>query len=463
MDREEQVAVADAAPVEAAAEPTAQPEMQQGRDAGGPVPAVQQEPGREAQKQTASEQAYEGEKEKQAARDTQRVLEYIRTQAKRKAKEPMNLEKDSMFYKRMSEHYLKDAAANPGPETGKAAMNSIGEQLDPSKADPNDYWERNAGAWNEHKVPPGLKLLLPDAPETMGAGTAVMSQANRKELPYIDAPQLIGKPNTDVGEDADVYGGGKNISQLMHWATGVKYGDTDPQTMRDLFLAYEYYHLEGWDKFGEDAINDMIGEDAGRIMGRQLMGGEINNDNMQLKLNDGFNESRAWVGSLIKARQGELDAMITSKTVVESAMWYGKLGTVQWWGDSTIYLDLLRGKSIEEVQQDSRVAHFIDIYSLSYYSEQWQKEQHQKIEHSNFTKSMLKGKYDKVFEKSVKEEPLTDKEKVDAYLDAKAPWVPGFLRPIVKGMAGKRLKGDKQDDNQDQKQDEKQDERQHEQ
>jgi hypothetical protein len=406
----------------------------------GPAPAVdvgqQQEP-----KQTASEQAFEtkgGDAEKAAA-DTQKVLQYIRSQAKLKAQEPQHIQKDSLIYKRLSEHYLKDYLENPSPAAGKGAVDKVGEQLDPEGANPSDYWERNASEWNAHDVPDSVKLLLPDAPDKMGAATDVLRQSNREHMPYIDAPQMIGNPNTETGENSDVYGGGKNVSQLMHWATGVKYADQDPETMRDLFLAYEMYHLEGWDKFGEDSINDMISEDAGRIMGRQLMAGEINQENLAGKLDEGFNESRAWVGSLIKARQKELDAVITSQSVVESQMWYGAMPEqVRWWGDSTIYMDLLGGKSVEDVQGDSRTQHFIEIYSLIYYSDIWQK-QNKKIKHSFFTQSMLAGKYDKVFAKSVKNEELTRREKLDAYLDAKAPWVPGFLRPGLVKAAGSRL------------------------
>jgi hypothetical protein len=379
--------------------------------------------------QTASEQAFAGgDKAAKAAADTQKVLSYIRGQAKVQASTPKNIEKDSLIYQRLENHYLKDYLAKPSKESGTAAVDKVGEQLDPAKADPNDYWESTASAWNAHDVPPSVKLLLPNAPDQMGAGTQALSKENREAMPYIDAPQMIGSPNTDTGKDADVYGGGKNVSQLMHWATGVKHSAQDPEAMRDLFLAYEMYHLEGWNAFGEDSINDMISEEAGRIMGRQLQGAEINKDNLGGKLDEGFNESRAWVGSLIKARQPELDAVITSKTVVESQMWYGEIPeNVQWWGDSTIYMDLLAGKSVEEVQSDSRTQHFIEIYALIYYSDLWQK-QNKKIKHSYFTESMLAGKYDKVFEKSVKNEELTKREKLDAYMDAKAPWVPGFLR-----------------------------------
>jgi len=443
MEREPHRAEAEAAtpPAEVHDDATAKPAAS---SRAGAVPAVAEERAAGTER-TASERAYDpvmAEKAKQAEANTRKVLDFIRSQAKARAKNPEALGKDSMLQKRLQEHYLKDYLANPNKDTGKAAVDKVGAQMDPAKADPTDFWENGAAQWNSHEVPPGLKLLIPGAPDAMGAGTDALSKENRQHLPYLDAPQMIGKPNTDVGADADVYGGGKNVSQLMHWATGVKHSANDPETMRDLFLAYEYYHLEGFDKFGEDAINDLISEDAGRIMGRQLQAGEINDGNLNSKLNEGFDESRAWVGSLIKARQGDLDAVITSKTVVESKMWWGAMPeSVQWWGGSTIYLDLLNGASIEDVEADARTEHFIGIYSLIYHSDEWQKK-HEKVKHSNFTDSMLGGRYDKVFEKSVKGEALTGREKVDAYLDAKAPWVPAFVRPMIEKMAGKRLGGD---------------------
>ena len=378
-----------------------------------------------------------------AAADTQKLLQYIRAQARVMAKKPMMIDKESMFYQRMSQHYLKDYLANPNPQTGQAAVDKTGAQFDPAKADPNDYWEGNVGEWNAHAVPPGVKLLLGDgAPERMGAATDALSKENRAHLPYLDVPQLIGNANTDTGKDADVFGGGKNISQLMHWATGVRYADKDPTVMRDLFLAYENYHLEGWDNFGQDSINDLISEDAGRIMGRQLQGGQLNEKNLQGKLNDGFNESRAWVGSLIKMRQGQLDKMITSPTAPVSNMWWSKKPEDQYkeWGETSFQQDLLAGKSVEDLKKDPRTKHLAEIYSLIYYSDDWQK-QNGKIKHSNFTESMMEGKYDKVFEKSVKNEELTGREKVDAYLDAKAPWVPGFARPLIERLAKDKLGG----------------------
>jgi hypothetical protein len=415
----------------------------------GQLPPVAAAPvAREEARSSASQQAHdvapvlvpETPKERNADAETQKVLGYIQAQAKVKAAEPRSIGKDSMLYQRLDQHYLKDYLAAPSAAAGKAATDKIGEQTDAeTAAKSDDYWEQNAPAWNEHQVPPALKLLSSHAPDSMGAATKIMSKENREHLPYLDVPQMVGNPNTDVGADADVHGGGKNVSQLMHWGTGVKYADQDPQAMRDMFLAYEYYHLEGFDKFGEDSINDMISEDAGRNMGRQLQSGEINRDNLQGKLNEGFDESRAWVGKLIKARQSELDAVITSKEVVQSEMWYGAIeGQVQHWGPTTIYLDLQHGKSVEEVCASQLVQHFIDVYALIYYSDLWQK-QHGAIQTSNFQDGIVAGKYNKIFEKSVKGQPLTGKEKIDAYMDAKAPWVPGFARDAIRKLGGAKL------------------------
>lgn len=420
----------------------------------GAVPPVGKEPAQVEAKSSASQQAHDQGPQQTSAPDvdakpapqrnfaaeTQKVLEYIRTQARVKAEEPKSISKDSMLYKRLDQHYLKDYMAAPSKEAGKAATDKIGEQTDAETSrTSDDYWEQNAVHWNDHKVPDSIKLLSPNAPSSMGAATKLMSKENRAHLPYLDVPQMVGSPNTDTGADADVHGGGKNISQLMHWGTGVKYADQDPQAMRDMFLAYEYYHMEGFDKFGEDSINDMISEDAGRIMGRQLQGGEINQENFHGKLNEGFNESRAWVGKLIKARQAELDAVITSQEVVQSEMWYGAIqGPVQHWGPSTVYLELQNGRTIEEVCASSLVQHFIDVYALIYYSEIWERE-NQRIKLSNFQESIVAGKYDKVFEKAVKNQPLTGKEKMDAYMDARAPWVPGFVRDGIRGAFGSKL------------------------
>jgi hypothetical protein len=213
-----------------------------------------------------------------------------------------------------------------------------------------------------------------------------------------------------------VKGGGKNISQLMHWATGVKYADVDPMAMREMFLAYELFHLEGWDIFAEDPINDLISEEAGRIMGSQLQKGEINAGNMEAKLNDGFNEARAWVGSLLRLRQSQYDAWILSEDPSKSNssnMWWGEIGMTNLWGPDNVFSMLKAGKTVDEVKKWHFVERVIDIYSLIYEAAVWEST-HGKIKNSKFIENMAKGELDGLFAKVTKGEELTLGDKLDA-------------------------------------------------
>ena len=82
------------------------------------------------------------------------------------------------------------------------------------------------------------------------------SRPKRRLMRLIDVPFLVGDANLSEGGDSDFLRGGKNWSNVMHWATGVKYGNLPADALRELFLGYELYHLEGWDVFAEDALND---------------------------------------------------------------------------------------------------------------------------------------------------------------------------------------------------------------
>src|SRR5690349_2418119 len=149
MEREQQQAVAEAAaaPVHEGEEPA--PKKQSSGKAGA-VPEVKPET-QVGQAQTASEQAYaDPAKAKKAEQDTKKVLEFIRTQAKARAKAGGQIGKDSMLQKRLVEHYLPEYMANPNAQTGKAAVDKIGGQLDPATADQSDFWERGAAQWNSH-------------------------------------------------------------------------------------------------------------------------------------------------------------------------------------------------------------------------------------------------------------------------------------------------------------------------
>jgi hypothetical protein len=339
--------------------------------------------------------------------DAVTVRDYIKAEAKTKAKAARSVSTSSNFYKRLVDFYLKDYLKAPSAATGKTASeDKIGKQFT-GPATAGDYWEEHAlSQWNKQPIPDFARKLRPALPAELAAGTDILSKKNRKILPYIDVSQLVGKANTGTGADADVGDGGKNISQLMHWATGVKYSNIDKQTMRELFFAYENWHLEAWDVFGEDPINDMIAEEAGRILGTQLRTGSIDKKNLLAKLNEGFSEARAWVGTLLRARQPELDAWIIAETQQQANMWWGALPKMNVWGPETIYSNLKAGKSVDDVKKLELTQRIIDIYTLIYEAAEWEAT-HGKIDNGQFIELMLNGTLNKAFAKMAKGEPVT--------------------------------------------------------
>jgi hypothetical protein len=355
--------------------------------------------------------------DEKARTDAQAVLSYIKSEAEARAKTPKAIDKSSAFYTRLKDHYLKDYLAKPSAAEGKKATEKIGAPFK-GPATPGDRWEEGAlGAWNKQGIPEGFRKLRPALPKELAAGTDILSIPNRTKMPYLDVPHLVGHPNTDTSTtEADVKGGGKNISQLMHWATGVKYSDVDPMAMREMFLAYELFHLEGWDIFAEDPINDLISEEAGRIMGTQLQKGEIDATNLEAKLNEGFNEARAWVGSLLRLRQSTFDAWILSEDPAKSNssnMWWGEIGMTNLWGPDNVFSMLKAGKTVDEVKKWHFTQRVIDIYSLIYEAAVWEST-HGKIKNSKFIENMAKGELDGLFAKVTKGEELTLGDKLDA-------------------------------------------------
>ena len=203
----------------------------------------------------------------------------------------------------------------------------------------------------------------------------------------------------------------------MPWATGAKNSNIDKTTMREMFLAYEMFHLEGWDVFAEDPVNDLIAEEQWRILGTQLRGGEIDEQNLQAKLDEGFGESRAWVGTLLRGRQTAFDAFILAEKAQKANVWYGQLGEWDVWGDQTIFLQLQAGHTVDQVKKWGMTQQIIDIYTLIYEAGEWEKK-HGRIKNSRFIENMIAGDFDKVMEKGVKGEQLTKREMFDAYIKA---------------------------------------------
>jgi hypothetical protein len=356
-------------------------------------------------------------------REVQEVLAYIRATAAQRAKSPRSVE-PSRFLDRLRDYYLKSYLAAPSPAAGKTAIDGIGKTFGGPVTvvgGQPDRWEEGAlQVWNKQEIPGGFRKLRPDLPPVLAAATDILSVKNRAILPAIDIPHLVGALNLGTGFDDDWTFGGKNISQLMHWGTGVKYSDIPWLTMRELFLGYELWHLEGFDVFGEDSINDLIAEEAGRVMGVQLRKGALNRDNLVERLNFGFTVSRAWVGSLLRARKAQFEEWILLDRPRPAQLWWGKLGAHQLWGPQTILGFLRIGMSVDSAKTMPLTEKIIDIYTLIYAADEWERTQG-KIPSTKFMDAMLAGKFDTLFRKMAHGEKPSIGELRDAAGAAGAP------------------------------------------
>jgi hypothetical protein len=340
----------------------------------------------------------------QAETDSQVILAYIKTTAQANAKMPPSIDPSSNFYTVLKDDYLKDYFTGPTAAKGtEAARDKIGHQIEESgtmevdgqmvpaikpEGQPRrpvvNRWEYMALMWlNRQQIPPQLQNIegapilqnLKGLPSQLGAATEVLTKEKWDKLGYIDVPHLLGKPNTSQDFDADVREGGKNISQLMHWATGVRYSDQSLVALRELFLGYEKWHLEGFDVFGQDSLNDMLAEYQGALLGKELRQGSAGTLKTEADLlpflNRSFLESRAWVGAILKYRTTELDNWILAKQQAAASMHWQKEEDV--WHSRTVYQLLADGMSVEDVKKSYMVESAIEIYTLIYESDEWQK------------------------------------------------------------------------------------------
>lgn len=334
------------------------------------------------------------------------VRDFIKAQARARARATRTVDTSSRFYRRLTDFYLRDYLAAPSAARGVTACETKIGKTFAGPATAGDAWEDGAlRFWNRQPIPEFARRMRPALPAELAAATDILSRPNRAALPYIDVPHLIGTANMGTGFDADVAGGGKNISQLMHWGTGVKYSNVPKLDMRELFLAYELWHLEAWDVFGEDPINDLISEEAGRILGTQLRAAAITRANLQAKLNEGFGEARAWVGTLLRPRLAALDAWTVATTQRRANIWYGAQPAMDVWGPDTIHSMLRRGMSVDDVKRSSLVDRIIGIYTLIYEADAYEAARGP-IDNGTFIPAMLSGSYDRIFERMAKGQPV---------------------------------------------------------
>ena len=225
-------------------------------------------------------------------------------------------------------------------------------------------------------------------------------------IDHIDVSFLVGEANLSKEADADFFGGGKNLSQMMHWATGVKYAHLPRNALRELFIGYEFWHLEGWEVFGEDAINDLIAEEQGRMLGRRLAAADIKSGaELVRKIDSDFREARAWVGAMLRLRRDEFDALILAEEPSKARYWWRRGPFVPPWGrrgDAKSIKQLLEeGQTVGEVYKSRLVEHLIPIYTLIYEVDEWER-RNGRVGLTSLMVKIVEGKYDDQFRRAKK-------------------------------------------------------------
>ncbi len=327
------------------------------------------------------------------------VLCFIKLEAQRRARSTTGTVAGSAFLRGLKGHFLKDYLAGPSAQAGLDAMNAIGA----NQGAPSVSTKLGAAQYVPRMVRdahPGTPTWLYPATEfwtlpVLGRGS------NIDKIPIIDVPFLVGDENRSLVEDSDFIRGGKNLSNVMHWATGVKYGNVPRDALRELFIGYELLHLEGWDQFGEDAINDLISEEEGRLLGRRLRAASITSEaGLVTALDETFREARAWVGAMLKLRQEELDNLILAETPTQSNMWWGTLRrsyVAPWRAGVSIKSLLASGKTVDEVSRSGLAEQLTQIYTLIYEVDEWERRNGESITLTPATRRIINGDYDSRF------------------------------------------------------------------
>ncbi len=341
------------------------------------------------------------------------VLCRIKLEARRRAMIGAGSVAGSKFVKALTTHFLKDYLATPGREAALAAIATLGEA---------QYYP---GIWLgvSMYVPRGLRQRYPEyygdwrwiypATQFMLHATRFMVHKGKyvKVIPYLDIPFLVGSKNLGTGMDADLKGGGKNLSNVMHWATGVKYWYLPKNALRELFIGYELWHLEGWDIFGEDAINDLIAEEAGRMLGVRLARHYNMRSEQELVqgLDEDFREARAWVGAMLRLRQENFDELILARKRPKSKKWWGWEGRrpevrPPWprRGAKMIRTRLDDGATVAEVSRSGLVERLTQVYTLIYEADEWER-RHGAVGLTGVMRNVVEGAYDDQFKAAPKD------------------------------------------------------------
>jgi hypothetical protein len=320
------------------------------------------------------------------------IFNYIRSEAQKAALRSRTVA-GSNFARVVRLRYLNRYLASSTPTTATAAINAIARQNTSGVVTKvcgfNDFWEASTPAFNGTAIPPAIRRIpgFGGLPASFGAATEILTVANRRTLSHIDVPFLLGRRTLDPLNCATVFNRGRdpdlqanngiNESQLMHWATGVKYSHLNRDRLRELFIAYELWHLELWDVFGHDPINDLIAEDAARHMAEQIRTLRMNSSNFISVLDQGFLQARAWVGALLRLRRNDLDRQIRADKPPSAFIhWTQEVpptSSEHPYRLPSIRQMLASGQSTSKVKASKLVSNYIQVYTLLFEADLWER------------------------------------------------------------------------------------------
>jgi hypothetical protein len=325
-------------------------------------------------------------------RQVEEVLRFIQDEARRAARRPKTIDPASKFARVLGSRYLGSYLAAPSAALAAAALEAIGRQntsgVVTRVCGRPDFWEAATPGFNGTPIPAILRRLpgFSALPPNFGSATEILTVRNRRSLSHIDIPFLLGKRTLDLldcstraarGRDPDLQANNSiNESQLMHWATGVRFVRLGRDRLRELFIAYELWHLELWDVFGHDPINDLIAEEAGRHMADQIRALRMNRRNYIATLDQGFIQARAWVGALLRIRRHELDRQIKADPPPPAFIhWSSEVSPTSPdhpYRAPSIRRMLVNGVPIARVKASMLVKRYIEVYTLLFEADAWE-------------------------------------------------------------------------------------------
>jgi hypothetical protein len=320
----------------------------------------------------------------------QNLVELVQSLAEARANQRPRTDSKSKFITELRDTYLKDYLQNPTPSAGRAAVATIGSV----EGSPRERRVHREVEWSDIMVdvhvPRVFRRNHPEVPKRISAAVHMLKNRN---LNLIDVPHLLGADNLKAitDQDGDWGAGGRNLSQLMHWGTGVGGALKQADTVRDLFVAYEKFHEEGWSNLNEDPINDLIAEEQGRLLGLLVSAGKVTNENLVQLVDETFQEARAWTGAVLRLRRPDFKKLVSAENYK---------GVPFWGSFSTLKQLSAQGK---DLSRQGVTHHLAGLMALTLEADAWER-RHGPIHISPFIKKLVQGQLDQEVAAAKREE-----------------------------------------------------------